>query len=294
LKSNKIGLGIFIIIVGVLWTLMSLGIIDWSIFEALFKLWPLILVVIGLNIIFKDNSIAKVVVWLLFLGTLVFYNNFISNNYQPGNNGATEHVIFEKKGETSNAELKLAVGGIKLDVGSTGANLMEADITKGDIKNSIQYGNGNENAEINLERKSFLDWNTRSMNDDCRVYLNKDVVWDMKAEVGAVKGTMDMSDLKVRKLDMNVGAGKLKLIMGKLQDTSDIKINGGASTFDMVIPKDAGIKIKMDGALNKTNFDELGLEKRDAYYYSHNYNQAEVKFDIDVNMGVGKLTIELQ
>ncbi|WP_187296311.1 LiaF transmembrane domain-containing protein [Tepidibacter mesophilus] len=55
---NKGGLiwGIFFILLGIGWTLENFNIIDESTIDILVKFWPIILICIGIDIIFKNRK----------------------------------------------------------------------------------------------------------------------------------------------------------------------------------------------------------------------------------------------
>lgn len=78
-RTRNIGAGIFLILVGILWALNNAGIADFHLFESIFYLWPLMLVVIGINIIFKDNSLIRTLTWLIFIVVIISYGYFYGN-----------------------------------------------------------------------------------------------------------------------------------------------------------------------------------------------------------------------
>lgn len=73
-------LGLIIILIGVLWLLNNLHVFPFSIVDAFFlalaKLWPLFLIGIGLSLLVKKNSIAKLLLWLLLIAAILLYGIF--------------------------------------------------------------------------------------------------------------------------------------------------------------------------------------------------------------------------
>lgn len=82
MKNDNVGLGIFLVVVGVIIILINIGVMDWTILYSFLRLWPLLLVMAGLNIIFKDNRIVKLIMWLLLIAALVGYGYYLQTN--PG------------------------------------------------------------------------------------------------------------------------------------------------------------------------------------------------------------------
>lgn len=273
---------------------MSIGVLNWSVFEALYKLWPLLLVAVGINIIFRNNAIIRVVVWLVLLAVIVSYSFFVNIRYDGAKVLTTGHSTYEKLAETKNGELKVALGGIKIDVDSKTNNLMDADISGSDITKEINYNSSKDTAYINFDRKKYFFPNPDRISEECLLHLNNDVIWDLDFKVGAVKGTLDMTDLKVKDMNVDVGAGKFDMLFGDKFKSTNVTINAGASSIDLTIPKSTGVRVKMNEAISKNNLNELGWEKRDGYYISPEYSTAENKIDFEVHMGVGKFEINMK
>jgi len=291
MKNRNIEFGVFILTVGIILLLANIGIINWSIMGALFDLWPAIFIVIGVNIIFRNNSIVRIITWLIFMAAIVSYGYFFNGSSIMHGGQAAKNITIEKASETEQGELKLKLGGIKLNVDSTDTSLLDSAISNPDIKHKVEYSSGKKMASVQFERENlFIMGGSRSLND-CRFSLNDSILWDIDVDAGAVSGTIDLTNLLVKDLDVDMGAGSIKLVLGNKNKNTNVKIDAGASSFDVVLPKDAGVRIKLDGALNNTNLKNLGWNKQGNYYTSPNYNAAERKIDMDVGMGAGRFTV---
>ena len=66
-KSERTIGGLILVFIGIFWLLTNFGIITWSLFGVMFRLWPLILIVIGINVIFRDRVWVSYITWGLFL-----------------------------------------------------------------------------------------------------------------------------------------------------------------------------------------------------------------------------------
>lgn len=298
MNKNNIGFGVFLLTVGILWALMNMGVIDWSVFDSIFTLWPLIFVVIGINIIFRQSTAVRIASWLIFLAVIIGYGNFYDGgvhlgDYRNGSGQKAENVTIEKLTETKYGKASFGLGGTTFDLDSDTGNLLEASITDPNVKYRSSYENGNETAVIKFDRKNNFRFGEFRHDYSSNFHLNENVVWDLDVDTGAVQGTFDMTKLKVQKVDLDMGAGKLMLKFGDNYERTNVKIDAGASKIDLVIPRTVGVSVKMDGGLNSTNLSSLGWEKTDGYYRSPNYKDQGInKIDIDVDMGVGKFDIE--
>ncbi len=82
MKNRNVSLGILFILIGVLWILENLNILNFQwkfLIIGLMDLWPLTLVVIGINILIKNKTVEKGI-WILFFIILLGYSFFLQEN----------------------------------------------------------------------------------------------------------------------------------------------------------------------------------------------------------------------
>lgn len=94
-RNSNVGIGIAFIIAGVMLFAYQFGYIDLKIFWSLFKLWPLILIVIGINIIFKGNNWIKWFSWIMLIFIIIIYSQFCTIDGRVFWNN-TSHVVFQR------------------------------------------------------------------------------------------------------------------------------------------------------------------------------------------------------
>lgn len=291
-NGKGMGFGIFLLTVGIVWLLYIFKIVTMSTFYALFTLWPLILVVIGIGIIFRNSRFIRMASWLVLLAVVISYGYFaapskgsvIINNTKA----AVTKVTLEKLPKTEKGELSLDFGVTQLFVDSATSNLIDANISEALVQHSETMKDSNNTASIVFEMKgyNFVNYNGKLRND---FHLNNDVIWKLDLDTGVIDGKLDLSGLKVEKLDIDTGASNIKLDMGSYNTA--LKIDAGASKIDITLPKNTGMKIKLDGGLNNTNLDGPGWVKKGDWRYSPGYGSKSFIIDADVSLGVGKLTV---
>ncbi|WP_026478554.1 LiaI-LiaF-like domain-containing protein [Alkaliphilus transvaalensis] len=294
MNRERIVSGIIFIGIGLLLLLANLGYFSWWILGSLWEFWPLILIVIGINTIFKKSTIVAVISWVLFFAVLVGYSFYfdgrISNNITRNH---MNEIEVNKMEETQTGELKLNLGGLRLMIGGTEEPLLiDTNYAPDYISPNISYRNGNKNAVININ--SINNTRVINFNPSGELFdfnLNKDVVWDIDASVGAVSGDIDLRELQIKDFKLNVGAGSLDLYFGDAYPETNVRIDGGASNIKINIAEEAGVRMKIDGLVSKSNLANLGWVNRGDYYYSPNYDEASSKISFDVKIGVGKVDV---
>jgi len=302
-NKKGIGFGIFLLTIGILWLLDNLNIIsiDLNIFRALITLWPLILVVIGVNLIFKDNSLIKVLTWTAFIIVVVLYGSFgVKNspysgfNINLGNNkdmSSAKSVEEPMRTGLQKGNLRIDAGAMKLSIADESDKLFTMESLNDEINYNFDYKSSGDSVDIDVNNKNIRVFGVNTANK-VNIGLNNKVIWNIRLNTGASDGDIDLSQLKLNSLDIDAGAVNYKVKLGANVPVTEIKLDSGASNFEFDIPNnDVGVRVKLDGALNNTNFSELGFKKTGSTYESPNYNDAKSKINIDADIGAAKLTI---
>ncbi|SET73592.1 hypothetical protein SAMN05660297_03322 [Natronincola peptidivorans] len=294
INIEKLTDGILLIGIGILFLLSNLGIIHWSIWGAIINLWPLILIIIGTNILLKNKPLVVAATWILFFAILVTYGFLFQEKHEERSIAANEVFSVIKTEETTHGKASLNIGGTNLNITSDGRHLIHASINPSLIKSDLQFRNNKQEAVLRFDTIKSSVSHIGSSSEHYTFKLNDTMIWQVDAKVGAVSGDLDFSSLLIEKLDLSVGAGNLHLIFGDLHEKSDIKISAGASNIDILLPEDAGVKLKLNGLVSKGNVESLGWQKIDDFYYSPAYHTAESKLHFDISMGVGRLNVDLK
>ncbi len=293
MKFRNIGLGIFIISIGFFWLLMNLGVINWSIFNSIYDLWPLAFVAVGISIIFRHNSIVRVLVWVLFLATLAVYGFAQGEGWIDKSSNTTSGIVsIEKEGYIKNANLKLSLGDsdIKLHSGNNDSKLLEGTIPKRNISRSII--NHGDTFNISYTQKHFISFGPDG-NGKVDLGLNNSVNWNITLNTGDFDGKIDFSDLNANNIDINSGDSDLDLKLGNKNKNTRITVNAGDTDTKLTLPDKTGVRVTINAGDYDTNMGNLGWTKNGHTYISPDYDSAEVKVEVTLNMGDGNFNVNL-
>lgn len=259
--------------------------------RAIFDLWPLILVIVGINIMFKKEGL-NTILWIAFLIILIVYSFFIKDNIlERASNGTLKDEIYteEMRTDIERGRLDLDVGATSFNIGSIDDNFVKIE-HDGAFNYKFNRKESAENVYISNEVTNDI-FNSKSKRN-FELGLNKEIPWEIDMDLGAVSGNLNLKDIVAEKVDLDMGAGKIEIILGDKAEFIFMDIDAGASQIILNIPESAGLKLNYDGALNSTNFDDLGLIKTEkGKYVSGNFNAAITKYEIELDMGVGQFTI---
>lgn len=290
MNNRKLTGGIILIILGILLLLANLGYISFDVLFGVFDLWPLLLIVAGINILFNKKPVIILITWIIFFVVLILYGIF----YGGAKTNVDFNTHFTKPIETSYGKFNLDIGAARVNVDSEGNDLLKVDARGVKLDYNDIYKNNMETAIFNFANKNYNPVIFRTGGSAYNFKLNEDVIWDLDLNLGAISGTLDLENVTTKSIDLDMGAGNLNIILGNKYDKSDIRIDSGASNINITIPKDAGVKIKLDSSLSKIDMDDLGLIKLGNYYISPNYEKEDVKLEFHISMGVGNVNFRVK
>jgi hypothetical protein len=295
MKKKNLILGIILILLGFVWILSNLNVINIDLYNiftlvvrGMFDLWPLVLVIAGVGIIFK-NDLINTVLWVLLLVLVIVYSLFIKGNIlEKDSNGFEDEVyISEMSNDIKEGSLNIDVGATTFSIDSTNDKFVKLD-QDGTFEYKFSNKESVENLYISNKKNYLMSRNSGKFD----LLLNSDIQWDLDFDIGAVTGNLNLKDIKVRRVDLDMGAGDIEITLGEKNRITSLDLDAGASKILINIPKDVGLKLEFDGGLNSTNIAALGLVKvDDGEFISENYEDAITKYEIDVDMGVGSFEI---
>lgn len=288
-KSNA-GFGLFLVMIGVLWLLSRTEYVGWFTIHSLLTLWPLIIIIIGINIIF-NKELIKVISWILFFAIIVSYG-YVNNNDKYNLGGKNTTYTVERDQDVKHGELKVELGGLYLNIESSENELFEANINLPNVH--VKTDDKEENMIYASVTKKNYTFKRVNNNYSGVIALSNDVVWDMDLSMGAIKAEFNLKDMMVKRIDIKAGAGDFQLHLGNKYSLTGISIETGATNVDIVIPKDVGVKVDSTGALYSLNLNDkkdFGWEKIDGVNYSSNYESAASKIEIEVKTAMSNISI---
>lgn len=312
MKFRNIFWGVILIFAGVLFILQNLGMVHFN-WMAMWRLWPVILVLWGVTIIPIKDWVKIILVLLILAGSLSFMlnktvawdnhktqnewfdNDFFEDSFDNDfddnkRNYSTQtfNIPYEDSSRYVELRLEAAAGSFKI---SEDADKLISFKRKG---NSSEYSyilksiDSNsvidiemENASINLGKN-----NTNNVN----IALNDIPIWDIGIEAGAAAVDFDLKQFKIRNIDIEGGAASIKIILGDKYDETHLNIEAGASSIIIKIPEESGCKLNLESVFSSKKIKDF--EKTDhGKYRTANFDEAVNKVYIDAEAAISSFTI---
>ncbi len=308
-KHDHIYSGFVIMTIGILLLLGNMGYISWSVLSGFSKIWPLILVAVGLNMFFNNHVLIKIVTFaglvvaviaagLYYPTTHDWKFDFNFNGPNHGNSAEQSSISkeypLEKNIKSAELNLKLPAGALNLIGQDEG--LLRGEFPGTYAKESATTTDGGSRKVFNLDGGAFTlnTGSNDSSNWQYQYELNSGIPWDIRIEAGATEADLDFSDIILKNLELNSGAGDIDIRIGKVERKAIIVADVKASDFRVVIPENMGYKAVIKGALHDISIEGNDYVKEGNVYTSANYMTATEKVDLNLDVAVGDIQIELE
>ncbi len=251
--------------VGAVWLLSNLGYIQAIDLGFLVRLWPILLIIIGLDILF-----GRVAPWLSALLGLVVIGGLIAVLIFAPSLGlsrpaelTTERLVEPVEGATAAiVDLRLSLEPVTVTALSGSQNLIEADLK--------QYGKAFLTVSGETQKKVVLGKESVSSGNNWFTFPSISTGWDndqywnigltdqipLELSVDASMGSsdLDLSDLTLTDLNVKVSMGSMEIILPENTESYAVDINGSAGSLDVTLPENTTITIYLDGSAGSTSF----------------------------------------
>ncbi len=309
-NRSQIKWGIALIGLGLLFLLNTMGVIRHFNWRLLFHFWPVIIIIIGVNIILKNTPLwwlSSVIFILGIMGLFLISNGdgYYTYNYDynfsfkpPITNRSTNtyrsEIEISPDIEMMEVELNFSAGRLILDSTRDEKNLYEARLSSKNGNPDFDYiYDKDENVgylSIKQDEKSN-NWFNFSGRNDWKLYLTRNIPVKIKINAGAGEFNFNLEELNAQELIINSGAGDLEIDLGEY--TNNLILNSAAANIDLNIPDNRALSIRTEGLISNNNFTDKGLIKtNDNLYQTENYQNSSNKLSIKINSPASNIDLD--
>ena len=285
-----------IILVGVLALLVNTGIVSEERLYRLADLWPLLLVVLGLELLVSRAQLpattatiaAALIVLLAVAGALAYVA------LGPAIPGGTHRLDVGAGVAAPGIELAT----IQIDVGSAEMTVSGSDSLHGDLYRAhIEYSGPRPHVSEDLatghieisQTSGFRLFSPQRFR--MLLQLSSAVTWGISANSGAATESFNLSTVKLRSLDLATGASRADITLGAPSSTVPITISGGALTVHLHRPSGTSASVDVSGGAVSLDFDGRQVHAIGSASESSGPQAADT-YRIQVNGGACTVTID--
>jgi hypothetical protein len=320
---------IVLIGVGIFWLLGNLGILPENYLWTLFRLWPLALIVVGLDIMIGRHS--PVIGALIGLGAIALVLVLVFAGPSLGLTPPKTELVTERFTEmignatSARVNLDLDIGKTTLNALSEPNTLIDAELTYvGEINFDVQ---GDKQKTISIRHRDpgfgtqwFWITDTDQRRASWDIGLSPEIPLTLNIDGSIGQSIIDLSDLQIEGLEVDGDVGEIYISLPATEKTYDVYVNGGVGAFEVTLERGAAVNLTIDGDVGEFVIDvpadaavrvDADIDIGDVNVPSHfilltggndlvgesgiwetpGFDEADVRITIVFNGGVGDLTV---
>ena len=291
---SKIFWGLLLIIIGTLIFLNNINVVNVN-WLNLWRLWPLMIIAVGLSVLSLRNLFWKIFVTLLVFVTMGIIVWVAIGGYSYTQSIRKTETVVQKQVEgVKKAEIFIKAGASSLEINS----FYQSEIAKSKLESNIatlserSVVNGeSQRVDLDMNANSGNYWFTGDFRSNLSIDITRNMPIKLDVETGASNSVIDVSKAQLTDINIKTGASNLVIKFGNKVANVTAKIDSGVSSITLQIPTDSGVRMKLDSGLTAKNLADL-KDIGDDTYESSGYQAVKNKIDITSKVGVSSFTIE--
>jgi hypothetical protein len=287
-----------LISLGAIFLLNNFNVLSWDVWDLIWRLWPVLLIAIGLDILFGRRSVlgsilAFVLIALVIGGSILYA--VIQTPLIAGQPVTTDRIVQELAGATSaNVRLNFGVGSLQVGALKDSGNLIEGTVVTGVGETVLRdFHMDGSTAQFSLRSQGVSTgpwpWRRRGFDRTWTLDLASSIPMSLRVDTGVGESVLDLSDLQVTDLDVNSGVGQTRLQLPAHGRMSG-KVSGGIGQVVITVPDGMAARIHASAGLGGVSASSR-FRHDGRYYTAGNYDTADDRIDLEINGGIGEIVI---
>jgi hypothetical protein len=289
---------LLLIFIGCIFLLNTLGMLEWSIWWQILRLWPVLLIAAGLELLIGRRSawgslLAAVLAMAVLVGALWLVRSHTLTTSLPS------EEIRQPLGSVTQAKIVIepGVGTLRIEASPESASLVEGQINVGRAEDVVQAFSQEGNRatyQLTTGGEAWIPftggWDERRVWD---LGLSPGATLDLESSLGVGSSELDLTGLALSSLMATTGIGRMEVLLpaeGRFQ----AQVDGAIGMTVIVIPEGMAARIQADTALASRKVPEGYEEQQDGVYVSPGYATAENRVDLVLTQALGAVEIRPQ
>jgi Domain of unknown function (DUF5668)/N-terminal domain of toast_rack, DUF2154 len=285
-----------LILVGAVALAANLSLLQWDSLYRLLDLWPVVLVLIGAELVLRGltsqraaSAIGLVLILLTAVGAIAYVAVA-----PPIPSGGQVLDSSEPVSELTTAALDLSFGAADVNIHgeSLGDTLYRSHIEYGGRKPDVSIDRSSGTLTISDNSQGFRLFFGPPSRRRVDLALNSSVPWSINVSGGASHITLALGTVPVKDVSLSGGANNMTLTLGPPSGTVAVDVSGGASSVTIHRPAGVATSVNASGGANSVRLDDRHLAGfGDSSAQTPGYDTATERYAIDVSGGASNVSV---
>ncbi|MGE5590057.1 MAG: LiaI-LiaF-like domain-containing protein [Bacillota bacterium] len=304
LDWRSVSRGLLLITLGVVFLLINLGMLPWTFWLDLGYWWPVLLVVLGLGVLVRGRvpfSFVLLVTLLVVLAlSLTGWGTSLQTRFTTSGPVTRFVESYALPAGTSSARVEVNAGAVNLNLDGAASGLADVDLTHptawGAGLNVRSDSGSSGRVTFRIEQSGWSGFaapGTGTRINNWTVHLTNQVPVDLRVNAGAVKGELDLSQIRLKALDLNGGAGDVRVRFGRPEGKVPVSVDAAASHVVLAVPSGVPVRVETKGVLGSTQgLSDLTEGAGDGAVATPGYSASDSGLDIAIHGALSNVRLE--
>lgn len=315
MNKEKFGWGLILLFIGGILLLDNLAIIDFY-WRSVFHMWPIILIIIGVNLLVPKHGIGPLISIVVTIGALAFlayWGTIPQHRDRHVFNGWNDERSFDEERRSdeerhpgaskgtfthdydsavTEAYLHIEGGAVAYEIAGTTDKLFSAEATSTFGLHHLETTSTDNVPRLTFSMKNNRkgNWDFDTDENQANIKLNPNPKWHINLSMGAGEAEFDLRQYQIASLSFEGGAASFKARMGMPLQETVITAESGVANVEIEIPEDAACRIVIDSGLSSKDFPGF-TKQNDGSYITENYSEATSRFTINLKGGLSAFSV---
>ncbi|HEX6290078.1 MAG TPA: DUF5668 domain-containing protein [Herpetosiphonaceae bacterium] len=286
-----------LVAVGVVFLLNNMGILAWSVWDMLWRFWPVVLIAIGLDLLVGRrigqalSALFILVLLAVLVGATLIYGTWSVGQAIPAGTTFSQPI---GEARQANINVEFGVGTLRVNALPESANLIEGAFTLPSNERVISdVSDRSGTAYVTLRSQSTQTrgfWRSWQGDRVWDIKLSPDLPLQLRINSGVGTALLNLSQLQVTDLTINTGVGQTTVTLPE-SGTVRARIEGGVGDAVVVVPNGMAAKIDVQTGLGHVTVPD-SYSQQDKTYTSPDYATATSRVDLRIQGGLGNITVQ--
>jgi hypothetical protein len=284
-------LPLLLIATGIVLLLNNLGILAWDVWDLIIRLWPILLIALGLDLMIGRSSRRW---WPAVLVLVVVLIGALFALFETNGQRMTERPFSQGLEGVTQADVSLICSSCSLQLGasSTPGMLIEGTVTLGWRENlRHSYMIAGEKGEFTLASQQLpsLPLSPKAADKPWRLRLTPNIPLRLRVELEEKTAVLNLERLNLVDLDIETGRGECTIILPR-NGRLEARIRGGGGDVTIEVPKGVGLRVFVEAGSKDVHLP-IGYECQGDTYLSPTYATAPARIDLRL-IGNGRISVQ--
>lgn len=286
MRRGSIAAPAILLALGIIFLLNNFGYLPWEIWSSLWRFWPIILILLGLEVLIGRATPGKFLLLVIFL---IFIVPLLLSNILPKEVTGKDTIDISQNVGTligGKLEVNIPAGELKVEPeASYSAKLAEGQVSFSKVagKPEVTFNNQNGVGALNIHGGT---------SSSVSLKLNTNVPYILDLSSGATNTILNLDRMQLNQLKLNVGTAKVSIKFPNFGFVQ-AEIQAGAATIDIEIPREVEAKIHSESNALNLNLDQGRFKKDGDSYFTSNYKpEGRNRVDIDLKTSIANVSIK--